>query len=152
MEHALETDLMVDLIGRKLACLEQLRDLSRRQADLIAEGNIQRLLSVLSAKQTLLAELQKAQQRLEPFRKQDPESRVWRSAQDRQRCRQVVERCETLLGEILVIEKHSEAEMAQRQDAARERLQASHSSADATRAYIRTAVPARGSLDLSSGG
>ena len=64
----------------------------------------------------------------------------------------MVERCETLLGEILVIEKQSEAEMAQRQEAARERLQSNHSSAKATRAYIRSAVPARGSLDLSSGG
>jgi len=148
----METDLMVELIGRKLACLEQLRDLSRRQADLIAEGNIQRLLSVLSAKQTLLADLQKTQQRLEPFRKQEPEARVWHSAQDRQRCRLMVERCETLLGAILVIEKRSEVEMAQRQDAARARLQSNHSSAEATRAYIRAAVPARGSLDLSSGG
>ena len=74
----METDVLADLIGKKLAVLEQLRDLSRRQSDLIADGDIQRLLSVLSAKQTLLAELQKLQQRLEPFRKQDPEARTWR--------------------------------------------------------------------------
>ena len=74
----METDVLAELIGKKLAVLEQLRGLSRRQSDLIADGDIQRLLAVLSAKQTLLAELQKLQQRLEPFRKQDPDARVWR--------------------------------------------------------------------------
>jgi flagellar biosynthesis/type III secretory pathway chaperone len=148
----METDLLVELIGKKLAIVEQLRDLSRRQSDLIADGDIQRLLSVLSAKQTLLSELQKVQQRLEPFRKQDPESRRWRSQPDRQRCRTLVERCEALLGEIMLIEKQSESEMAQRRDAALSRLQESHSSAEATRAYIRPPAPLRGSLDLSSDG
>ncbi len=116
--------------------------MSRRQSDLIADGDIQRLLSVLSAKQTLLSELQKVQQRLEPFRQQDPESRTWRSLPDRQRCRTLVERCEALLGEIMMIEKQSESEMAQRRDAALSRLQESHSSAEATRAYIRAPVTA----------
>ena len=70
----METDVLADMISKKLAILEQLRSLSGRQSDLIAQGDIQRLLSVLSAKQTLLAELQKLQQRLEPFRRQDPDT------------------------------------------------------------------------------
>ncbi|MHB8955770.1 MAG: hypothetical protein ACYC4U_22555 [Pirellulaceae bacterium] len=152
MDDRMDTDRLVEMIGKKLAIIEQLRDLSRRQSDLIADGDIQRLLSVLSAKQTLLAELQKVQQRLEPFRKQDPDSRRWRTPQDRHRCRTLVERCEALLGEIMLIEKQSESEMTQRRDAALSRLQKSHSSAEATRAYIRSPVPLRGSLDVSSDG
>ena len=146
----METDVLAELIGKKLAVLEQLRGLSRRQSGLIADGDIQRLLAVLSAKQTLLAELQKLQHRLEPFRKQDPEARTWRSPQDRERCRQLVERCEALLGEVMLIEKQSEAEMAQRRDAAQAHLEESHSCAEATRAYVRPPVPLRGSIDLSS--
>ena len=92
VEDRMETDVLAELIGKKLAVLEQLRGLSRRQSGLIADGDIQRLLAVLSAKQTLLAELQKLQHRLEPFRKQEPEARQWRSPQDRERCRQLVER------------------------------------------------------------
>jgi flagellar biosynthesis/type III secretory pathway chaperone len=146
----METDVLAELIGTKLAVLEQLRGLSRRQTDLIATGDIQRLLSVLSAKQTLLAELQKLQQRLEPFRRQDPDARVWRTPEDRDRCRQLVERCEAVLSEVMAIEQHSESEMAQRRDAALSRLEGSHSSAEATRAYIRPPVALHGSLDLSS--
>ncbi len=146
----METDLLSDMISKKLAILEQLRSLSGRQSDLIAQGDIQRLLSVLSAKQTLLAELQRLQQQLGPFRQQDPETRVWRSPQDRERCRRLVARCEALLSEVMSIEKQSESEMAQRRDAARARLEGSHAPAEATRAYLRPGVPARGSLDLSS--
>jgi flagellar biosynthesis/type III secretory pathway chaperone len=152
VEDWIETDLLVELIGKKLAILEPLRDLSRRQSDLIADGEIQRLLSVLSAKQTLLAELQKLQHRLEPFRKQEPESRTWRCPQDRQHCRELVERCEAMLSEIMLIEKQSESEMAQRRDVALARLEENHSSAEATRAYIRSPGLRQGSLDLSSDG
>ncbi len=150
MDEQWDTDLLAELIGKKLAVLEQLRDLSRRQSDLIADGDIQRLLSLLSVKQTLLAELQKIQKRLEPFRQQDPEARVWRSPADRQRCRQVVERCEALLGEIMLIERQSEAEMARRRDDAAARLQCTHSSAEATRAYMGTSLSSRSTFDLSS--
>jgi hypothetical protein len=55
-----------------------------------------------------------------------------------------------LLSEVMSIEKQSESEMAQRRDAALTRLEGCHSSAEATRAYIRPSVPLRGSLDLSS--
>lgn len=152
MDDRIETDVLAELIGKKLAVLEQLRGLARRQSDLIADGDIQRLLAVLSAKQTLLAELQKLQHRLAPFRAQDPEARTWRSPQDRHRCRQLVERCEAVLSEVMLIEKQSEAEMAQRRDAAQSALEESHSCAEATRAYIRPSVPPRGSIDLSSDG
>ena len=145
-----QTDLLADLIGKKLAVLEQLRDLSRRQSDLICDDDIQRLLSLLSAKQTLLNELQKIQKQLEPFRQQDPETRRWRSPADRERCRQVAERSEALLGEIMLVEKQSEAELARRRDDAVARLRGVNSSAAATRAYISAPLPRRSTLDLSS--
>lgn len=145
-----ETDVLAELIGKKLAVLEQLRDLSRRQSDLIADGQMQRLLGLLAAKQRLLAELQKLQKQLEPFRQQDPEARSWRSAAERQRCRQLVERSEAILGEIMLIEKQSESEMVRRRDDAKARLESLHSSADATRAYIQPPTPPHSTFDLCS--
>lgn len=150
MDDCTATDLMTDLIGRKHGVLEQLRDLSRRQSDLIADADMARLLSVLSAKQTLLAELQRIQQRLEPFRKQDPEQRKWRCPEDRQRCALLVQRCENLLGEIMLVEKQSEAELVHRRDAAVTRLEHSRSSAAAARAYLAPPPPQHRNLDLSS--
>lgn len=149
-QHRLETELLAEFIGKKLALLEQLRDLSRRQTDLVSGDDMPRLLSVLSAKQKLLNELQKIQKRLEPFRTQDPATRQWRSQAERERCRQLVERGETLLGEIMLVEKQSETEMARRRDDAAERLQGFNSSADATRAYIHSPGSPRSTFDLSS--
>jgi flagellar biosynthesis/type III secretory pathway chaperone len=150
VDDCIATDLLADLIGKKHAVLEQLRDLSRRQSDLIAETNMSRLLTVLSAKQTLLSELQKIQNQLEPYRQQDPESRRWRSPEDRERCSQLAQRCEALLGEIMVVEKQSEAELVQRRDDAMARLEKTHSSAQATDAYTSSPFPIRRHLDLSS--
>ena len=150
MEERLETDLFAELIGKKLAVLEQLRDLSRRQTDLIADGDMERLFTVLSAKQTLLSELQKTQKLLEPFRHQDPEARRWRTPADRDRCRQLRERSESLLGEILLVEKQCESEMARRRDDVVTRLRNVQMSADATQAYSQPHAPRHSILDLSS--
>ena len=150
MEERLDTDVLAEFIGRKLAVLEQLRDLSRRQSTLIGENDMQRLLALLSAKQTLLHELQKVQKSLEPFRQQDPETRRWRSDAARQRCRQQAERSETLLSEIMLVERQSESEMSRRRDETVARLKDFNAAADATRAYINTEGPHYSQLDLSS--
>ncbi len=150
MDDRLETDVLTELIGKKHAILEKVRELSRRQSALIGENNMTRLMSVLAAKQTLLVELQKIQRQLDPFRAQEPETRTWRSPEDRQRCQQLASRCEALIGEIMLVEKQSESEMIQQRDAVAARLQGAHSSAQATRAYATSHLPARRSLDLSS--
>ena len=49
----METDLLTSLIDQKLASLEQIRQLSRRQSDLIARGEMTGLMNVLSVKQNI---------------------------------------------------------------------------------------------------
>lgn len=152
MDTQIPTDVLAHWISKKLAVLEQLRDLSRRQTDLIADGDIQRLLGLLSAKQALLGELQKIQRHLDPFRRDDPDARHWRSPRDRQLCRQQAERCESLLGEIMLVERQSELEMTRRRDKVVTQLQETHCSAEASRAYMAGggAVARHGQLDITS--
>ncbi len=149
MNTSTETDLLAELINQKHDVLVQMRDLSRQQSELIGRGEISQLLAVLSAKQTLLIQLQKLEKQLTPFRDQDPESRQWRSVQDRQRCRQVAERCETLLKEIMLVERQSETDLTYRRDQAAERLQGVHGAAQARRAYAGATSPVRSRLDVS---
>ncbi len=150
MDDRLDTDLLAELIGKKHAILEKVRDLSRRQSDLIGDGNMTRLMSVLSAKEKLLTSLQDLQRKLNPFRNQDPDARKWRSPEDRQRCQQLSSRCEALIGEIMLVEKRSERELVQQRDVVAARLQRAHSSAQASRAYAASPVPESRKLDLSS--
>ena len=59
---ALETDILVQLIRAKHACLTQLRDMGRRQIELIEAGDLTALLDLLSVKQRPLADLQRVEQ------------------------------------------------------------------------------------------
>ena len=146
----METDGLAKRMDEKLAVLLQLRDLSRRQSDLIAAENMTRLLAVLSAKQTLLVELQRIQTQLKPYQHEDPATRAWRSASDRDRCRDVTQRCASLLSEIMLLERRSEMELKQHRDAAARRLTSSHSSAEATRAYLGAGTSGPRRLDIYS--
>lgn len=149
-DDPLNTDVLTRWIGQKLAFLEQVRDLSRRQSALIAAGDVQRLLSVLTAKQTLLHALQNLERELEPFRRQDPDARRWRSAVEREACRRLAAHCETVLGEIVGIEQQDAAELRQRREAAAARLHGTQDTAAATRAYLGAPIAFPASLDLTS--
>lgn len=146
----MDTDLLAELMNRKQDVLEQLRHLSRRQMEFVGDGDISRLLNLLAAKQTLLERLQSLERELDPFRKQEPQARRWRSPQDRLRCQQVSQRCEALLSEIMLIEKQSESDLQARRDEAAARLQGAHSASQAAHAYTRAPTPNAGQLDLTS--
>lgn len=145
----LSTDLLGDLIRRKHNCLLHLRDLGQRQLGLVRQGSMDELLDVLAAKQHLLVELQRIERGLDPFRKQDPEARSWRSPEDRQRCAEELARCDALLAEIMTQEKQSEQELIRRRDEAARRLQGAHTAAQARQAYAGD-PPATAGLDLTS--
>src|SRR5688572_8848531 len=132
----METDFLAQLIDARHHVLVQLQELARQQAVLVQDGDMTRLMSLLAVKQRLLNTLQDHERKLEPFRVQDPEQRLWRSNADRQRCREVAEHSELMLGEILRVERQCETELIQRRDDAAKLLQGAHSAARATQAYV----------------
>lgn len=146
----METDVLAALIDEKAGVLAQLRDLARRQAQIVDHGDINQLLALLAAKQQLLNELQALEQRLDPFRSDDPDRRRWRSSAHRQKTREVAERCEALLNEIMVVEKQCESEMTRRRDDAAARLQGTHNVLQATTAYARAGASVPTQLDVTS--
>ena len=115
-----------------------------------------RLMQVLSSKDSLLQQLQNVERELDPFRKEDPDARKWDSPELRQACRQDAERCASLLSEIVVLERQSEAAMLVRRDATAAQLQNMYGSQEAQGAYVAAPVgfpsPLAGSLDLSMEG
>jgi hypothetical protein len=146
-----ETDILGDLIRAKRECLLQLRDMGRRQSGLIDEGNMTALLDILAAKQRPLVTLQRIERALDPFRRQDPEKREWRTPALRAQCAEQLEECETLLAEIISQEKCCEAAMVRRRDETALRLQGAHLADHARQAYVpQTDIPLS-QLDLFSG-
>jgi hypothetical protein len=146
----LDTDMLADLIRAKRTCLIQLRDMGRRQLELIDGGDMTTLLDLLAAKQRTLNQLQRVERALDPFRGQDPETRPWRSPDDRAACAEQLAQCEALLGEIVSQEKLSETQLVRRRDEAAARLQGAHLASHARGAYAGVPYANVNQLDLSS--
>ncbi|MBN2477090.1 MAG: hypothetical protein JXB62_20955 [Pirellulales bacterium] len=146
----METDALAELIAKKHACLVQLRDMGRRQLELIDAGDMTALLDVLAVKQRSLWKLQQAERALDPFRDQDPERRHWRTPEDRRRCAEQLRECEALLSEIVSQEKCSEGVLMRRRDEAATRLQGAHLAGQARGAYTAHRLGKASQLDLLS--
>ena len=146
----LETDTLAELIGAKHQRLLQLRDLSRKQLELIDGGNMTALLDLLAIKQRSLLQLQQIERELAPFRKQDAENRNWRSPRHRQDCAEQLRECEALLGEVVAREKRGEDVLKQRRDEVALKLQGVHTADTARGAYAAQSSGVTNELDLFS--
>ena len=144
------SDELAKLISVKYDILQQLRELSRRQIEIVESTDMDRLLTVLAAKQLLLKDLQNVELQLDPFRPDDPELRQWRTANEREQCRQIAKRCEALLQEIMLMEKRCETVLTTRRDQVAARLDEAHGASEARRAYSEPHLPKRNRIDLST--
>jgi hypothetical protein len=144
------TDLLAQLIERKLDCLSQLRRMGEKQLDLVRDDRITELLDLLAAKQRLLADLGGIERRLDPFRNQDPDKRQWSTPGARQACAQKLRQCETLLGQIISQEKESEGQLTRRRDEVAARLQGANLASRARGAYTAVSPPQVSQIDLLS--
>jgi hypothetical protein len=148
---SLDTNLLADLVRAKHTCLVQLRDMGRRQLELVDEGNMTALLDVLSAKQRPLVELQRIEKALDPFRSQDPQQRCWRTAEDRAACADCLRQCDDLLAEIVGQEKRSEAALARRRQETAIQLSGVHLAGQALGAYAAPPRHESTHIDLVAG-
>jgi len=128
------------LVAAKLHVLKVLVQLSQRQIDLIEAGEINTLIKLLAAKQTVMRQLQTIERELVPFRGDDPEQRRWASPAQRAACQAQSQCANNLLAEAMELEQRAERAMLRRRDAAAAALLAVQSAADARGAYV--AAPA----------
>jgi hypothetical protein len=63
-EHS--TDQLATLITQRWQCLRQMRELGRKQSELIATGEMESLLQLLAAKQKILSAIQAIERNLDP--------------------------------------------------------------------------------------
>ena len=129
------TELLGELIRRKHVVLVQLRDIGRRQMDLVTSGEIAALLTLLASKQTLIADLQNLERGLKPFFAENPETRVWRSPAERAECARLADECNALLEEVVRMEKLGAEQMDARKNEVAAQLQQVHAAAHVRNAY-----------------
>ena len=150
MAAKMETSILAELIAKKHDLLVQLRDVGKRQMELIAAGDMTHLLKLLSSKQRLLNGLQEIERQLDPFRQQNPDRRTWASEADRNRCGQTATRCDVLLAEVVEQERQSESRLLAHRDRAAVQLDGLQQAAQARRAYAEPLAADACRLDLSS--
>ena len=129
------TDKLAKLIAQRRQCLMQMRDLGRKQAELIATGDMGALLRLLSAKQQLITALQAIERELAPFHAEDPDSRTWPTPEGRAECARQAEDCRQLLAEVMQLEKQNEERITVRRDEVASQLQTAHAASVARGAY-----------------
>lgn len=144
-----DTDLLLDLIGQRQHCLEQLRTLGSRQLELIDAQDMTQLLHVLAAKHNVLAQLQQLERRLDPFRGQEPRTRRWRTPELHERCARSIAVSDELLRDVLEQERVAEVNLRRHRDEAAARLHGAQLASHARGAYTQQG-PHRGRLDVIS--
>jgi hypothetical protein len=145
-----ETDILAELIRAKRECLLQLRDLGRKQWELIDQGNMTALLDLLAVKQKSIIQLQRIEKTLDPFRRQDPEQRTWSAPEARTACAEQLEQCDVLLAEVIKNEKYCETTLIRRRDETARQLQGAHLAGYARQAYLGGPEMPMHNLDLST--
>jgi hypothetical protein len=136
----MDTDRLIALIDAKHTVLTQLHDLAQRQFALASERDAAGLVSLLAVKQKLLDTLSALEERLDPFREQDPQARSWKSPAERARCASVAESCRTLLDAIMALDQRGMELLKQRQQATLATIHAAHDAAHARSAYFQQAA------------
>jgi hypothetical protein len=146
----MDTEQLAKLIGQKRQLLERLWQLTERQAALVSESDLTRLLSLLAAKQTHLNQLQAIERQLDPFREQDPDERLWVSPEARADARCEAEACAQLLASVMRVEYECEQQLSHRRDDVAHRLQGFQGASQARTAYLQGSSGSSHQLDLSS--
>lgn len=134
-QQLIATEQLATLIAAKLEVLELLTRIANTQLSLIETGEMSTLLTVLTAKQQLISRMQSLESQLDPFRQEDPDTRVWSTPERRKQCQDHARRSEALLAEILLTEKRAEALMLSRRDQTARRLDSMHTAGEAGNAY-----------------
>ena len=145
----IETDILLELVDARRETLRQLRDLGIQQQASVKSGDTELLFRVLAAKQRVLGDLQQTERRLAPYQDQDPDTRHWRTAEDRQRCAERARECSQLLADVIRQERESEKALILRRDEAADQLNAVHSAMHLRETYESQNRGAPSRLDLT---
>lgn len=131
----LTTEFLASLVAQRRKCLVQLRDLGKRQDEAVAADDMTSLMQLLAAKQQLVVALQRIEGELDPFREQDPETRVWSPAAARAECAAQAADCRRLLEEIMAAEQRTQDQLVLRRDEVGRQLRSTTSHRQIRQAY-----------------
>ncbi len=138
--NSLNTELLTDLVDRKLHLLLEIKHLTIEQMRLIEQDEVDALLAILNRKREAMDGLNFVQNELRPFQSQSPEDRKWKDDKTREACRGKVEQCDRLLAELIAMENSAVQTLSQERELVSQKLHAMQSSATIDRVYQNNSV------------
>jgi len=111
-----------ELIRHEEELLNRLLLISQRQVEIVNLGNATVLVQHLEQRERLWQEFELLEKQLTPHKGVPPESRVWKSAEERQLTEVSLNRCKTLLEEIMANDQISFAKAAEQKEKAEKDL------------------------------
>ncbi len=140
-----------DLLRHQAETLAELIAIGEQQQAAIDSGRMTELISILSAKQPVLEQLEQTRQKLHQARIDVKIASFWPDEAFRQRCQTLRDAATEGFQTLLRIEGECERSMGQARDAIRDRLQALEGGQAAASAYQSHSItPPTSQLDLSS--
>ncbi|HAN98238.1 MAG TPA: hypothetical protein DCQ98_12770 [Planctomycetaceae bacterium] len=138
MSDSSSTERLAELLSARHRTLGKLRVVSARQIQVLQRDAIGELHELLAVKQTLIEDLVRVDQAIDPYRAEDPERRVWSSPDVRERCRQLVEECTRWLDEVKEFEAGAERLARERMETTSREMETHVDRSRAVAAYLRT--------------
>jgi hypothetical protein len=129
------TERLAELVDQKHRVLVQLREVGKRQMDLVENGETALLLKLLAAKQNLISALQGIEKQLATFAGEDPEQRRWPSLETREACARQAQECNRMLQEVVALEQLGTEKITLRRNEIAAQLDQVHAAAQVRSAY-----------------
>ena len=126
-----------ELIRREEEVLKRLLVVSQRQLELVQTGNGTVLIQHLGQRQRLWNEFEELEQQLTPHKSVPSERRVWRNVEERNLTEATLNRCKTLLEEIMANDQISLEKAAEQKDKAEQDLRRVQLAKTAAPAYLQ---------------
>ncbi len=126
---------LLELLDEQRGIYRQLAQLSNEQSDLVAEGDAESLLSLLSRRQALIDRLVQINARIEPFKQQWPT--LWSELDDesREQVRERIDELRDLLDQILDQDERDRTVLASHRNSVSRQLGQLNRGAAVNRAY-----------------
>jgi len=151
MSSTASTERLTTLIAERHRTLSRLRNVSAKQFQVLQRQSLNELHGLLAAKQTLIEDLVRLDQEIDPFRDEDPERRVWANPEQREACRQLVAECARWLAEVKELEAGAERLARQQLDETSKSMEQSVDRNRAVSAYRRIDTPLPGASLIQEG-
>ncbi len=142
------TDQLTELVQQRLEILQQLAALQAAWEDAHA-SDPDWMMSMLAKRQGLLDALLATEGQLTPYREDDPQARVWRSAEQRSECRRTMEEGRRLLRDIIERDRRLIERISAARDAVGAQLRETADSSHVHLAYNASDGLESGVLDIT---